>query len=273
MLFAINQDKCNRCGICAAVCPARIIKFKDRDSFPVPLNGASLVCIECGHCVAACPQGAFSHRDMQPEDCIPIEKKAPLSPEQVEVFLCSRRSIRVYQEKPVEPGTLKRLIEIARYAPTARNMQNVYWIVIYDKNELNRLGGLVIDWMRHLIRENPEIARSLHYNVLIEEWERRTDRIFRGAPHLIIAHAPARDHYAAENCAGALAYLELAAYAMGLGSCWAGYFTTAARAYQPLKERLTLPQGHSCFGAAMVGYPKHRYYRIPLRNKPVIEWR
>lgn len=272
-MFTINRDKCNRCGICVTVCPAGIIKFKDRESFPVPFKEASTICIKCGHCVAACPQGAFIHRDMDPANCMPVATGTPFSREQVEAFLCSRRSIRAYRDKQVEREILNELIELARYAPTARNMQNISWIVISDKNELIRLGELVIDWMRHLTREHPEIARALHYHAMIEAWEKGVDRIFRGAPHLIIAHAPSRDPYAAENCAGALAYLELAAYALGLGSCWAGYFTTAARAYPPLRDRINLPPGHSCFGAVMAGYPAYRYHRIPQRNKPVIQWR
>lgn len=272
-LFSVDQEKCNRCGICAAECPARVIKYKDKDSYPIPFTGASERCIKCGHCVAVCPHGAFKHKDMKPEDCLPLEKGMLLSQKQVELFLRSRRSIRVYQDKSVEREVLQKLIEIARYAPTAKNLQHVQWIVIYDKDKVNQLGDLVIDWMRYMIQENPETSRALKYDLVVEDWERGVDRIFRGAPHLVITHSPAKDPYASEDCVGALTYLELAAYAMGLGSCWAGYFTTAAGLYQPIKELLVLPQGHSCFGAVMVGYPKYRYQRIPLRDKPVIEWR
>ena len=36
---------------------------------------------------------------------------------------------------------------------------------------------------------------------------------------------------------------------------------------------LALPAGHQCFGAMMVGYPQHRYHRLPTRKTPNITWR
>jgi nitroreductase len=35
-------------------------------------------------------------------------------------------------------------------------------------------------------------------------------------------------------CAIALTYLELATYSLGLGACWAGYFSAAAAFYPPM---------------------------------------
>ena len=71
----------------------------------------------------------------------------------------------------------------------------------------------------------------------------------------------------------ALTYLELAAHATGLGACWAGYFHFACGSYKPLQEALSLPDGHQVHGAMMLGYPKHRFSRIPLRNAPAVIWR
>jgi nitroreductase len=75
------------------------------------------------------------------------------------------------------------------------------------------------------------------------------------------------------SCFIALTYLELAAPSLGLGTCWAGYFTAAANFYPPLQKALDLPQGHLPYGATMIGYPKYSYQRIPPRNKPEISWR
>jgi len=70
-----------------------------------------------------------------------------------------------------------------------------------------------------------------------------------------------------------LTYLELAAPAFGLGTCWAGYFDVAANLWPPLKNALELPDGHTSFGAMMIGYPKYKYQRMPLRNQAKISWR
>jgi hypothetical protein len=36
---------------------------------------------------------------------------------------------------------------------------------------------------------------------------------------------------------------------------------------------MDLPQGHKCFGAVMLGYPKYKYIRIPMRSVPIVTWR
>ncbi len=78
--------------------------------------------------------------------------------------------------------------------------------------------------------------------------------------------------FGAEDGALALSYLELFAPAMGLGSCWAGYFYSAVNAYPPLFEALGLPSDHLAHGAVMVGYPKLKYRRLPLRNAPRVRY-
>jgi nitroreductase len=77
----------------------------------------------------------------------------------------------------------------------------------------------------------------------------------------------------ATDCTIALTYLELAAPSFGLGACWAGYFMAAARHWRPLQEALPLSEGHIVYGAMMVGYPRYRYYRLPLRNEAQVTWR
>jgi nitroreductase len=90
---------------------------------------------------------------------------------------------------------------------------------------------------------------------------------------VVITHSP-KDLYAAPSaCTIALAYLELAAPSFGLGACWTGYLNLAANIWQSLKDSLKLPDGHESFGAMMIGYPKYKYQRMPLRNQAKISWR
>jgi len=78
---------------------------------------------------------------------------------------------------------------------------------------------------------------------------------------------------AKDSCTIALTYLELFATSMGLGCCWAGYFNAATVSFPPMKEALSLPDGHQCFGSMMAGYPEFGYHRLPLRKPPEIIWR
>lgn len=210
---------------------------------------------------------------MSVDQCTPINKDYQLSVKQCEHFLRSRRSIRVYKNKPVEREQLARLIEIARYAPSGQNAQNAQWLVIGDWDELKRLKEMVIDWMRHAIANTPDLAAALFLEKTVQRWEAGADVILRNAPALIVAHGHQKDRSAPVTCTIALTYLELAATSMGLGGCWAGYFNIAANHFPPMMEALGLPEDHQSMGAMMVGWPKFKYQRLPTRKPPKITWR
>ena len=268
----VDRDKCNQCGLCVVECPIRIIRIREQDSVPSWVGGGSRLCLNCGHCVAVCPPGAVGLETMKPEECTPTRRDLLPTPKQVEHFLKSRRSVRVYQEQPVEREKLAKLIDIASYAPSGHNGQPVEWLVLTDKKDVRRLAELTADWLRWVIKEEPTLAGMLQAKRVVAGWDSGADVVARGAPHLIIAHT---DQYGvhAGDCTIALTYLELAAYSLGLGACWAGYMQGAAVLYPPMIEALQLPEGHQSFGVMMVGYPAHKLSRIPLRNKPRIAWR
>lgn len=272
-LFTIDPKKCQRDGLCVAECPGLLIEIIGEEGFPTPIAEAEALCINCGHCVSICPQGALSLKTMTPKDCLPVRKELDLSPEQCEHFLRSRRSIRSYKNKPVPRDLLTRVIEISRYAPTGSNTQPAHWLVIEDTKEVRRLAGLVTDWLRSLLKEKTDYALSMRMDRIVQAWDQGIDRICRNAPHLIVAHGLSTLTASQSSCTIALTYLELVAKSFGLGTCWAGYFNTAANSYPPLLEALALPQDHLPYGAMMIGYPKYNYQRMPLRNKPKITWR
>jgi nitroreductase/NAD-dependent dihydropyrimidine dehydrogenase PreA subunit len=271
-LIAANQQTCSQDGLCSAVCPMQIIDFSP-GAYPGPVAGADELCIRCGHCVAVCPSGSLQHADLPLEQCPPIRKELLLSAEQSRQFLRSRRSIRNYRDQPVSRATLQELIEAARYAPSGHNTQSAEWLVLDSRAELDRLLVIMADWMRWMLANMAELALSLHMDRALERIEAGEDVVLRGAPVLIVAHAAKTDRMAPSTCTIALAYLELAATGMALGTCWAGYFNAAATSFPPLMAALGLPEGHQSFGAMMVGYPRYRYQRLPERKTPHITWR
>jgi nitroreductase/Pyruvate/2-oxoacid:ferredoxin oxidoreductase delta subunit len=272
-LLQIDRERCHRDGICADVCPAQIITLEEGDGYPAIEEGGAERCLRCGHCVAVCPHGAVSHTAMATEDCPLIERARMPDPAQVEQFLRARRSIRRFKKALLDRETLTRLINVACYAPSGHNSQPVQWLVVQAPEEVQRLAGLVADWMRHLIDEKNPMAAALHMDLVVDAWDKGHDRICRSAPHLIVAHAAKANPMAPAAATIALTYLELTAASMGLGVCWAGYFNVAANVWPPLRDALVLPDGHVPFGAMMVGRPTYRYQRLPLRNAPQILWR
>ena len=271
-LFTIDPEKCNRDGICVDECPIKIITRKDRDSVPVPVPGAEQLCIRCGHCVAVCPTAALTHQDLSPDQCAPIRKDWNPDDGQAEQFLRQRRSIRTYRKAPVDREVLSRLIDIASYAPSGHNTQPVKWHVIHDRDELHRQSGMVADWMRYMIKEQPEMAKRLHMEMIVAAWDFGMDIICRDAPHLVLAYGAKADPTAQNAALIAMTYLDLAAPSLGIGSCWAGFFHIAAMYWPPLQAALALPEGNTVHAAMMVGYPKYKYHRLPTRNKPRISW-
>lgn len=268
----VNQQTCNKDGLCSAVCPAKLINFT-KGEYPAPIAEAEELCIRCGHCVAVCQTSSLLHAEVPLADCPQVRPELFLSAEQSGQFLRSRRSIRNYRDEVVPRETLQKLIETARYAPTGHNSQTVEWLVLSDRDELNSLAQIVGQWMRWMLANMKELALSLHIDKALERLEAGEDVVLRGAPVLVVAHAAKEDRMAQTSCTIALTYLELAATGMELGGCWAGYFNAAVSTFPPMRQALGLPDGHQCCGAMMIGYPKFRYHRMPKRKAPPITWR
>ena len=146
------------------------------------------------------------------------------------------------------------------------------WDGIPDHGSYRRLAGMVIDYMRAFIADKPKLAALLSYTRVVAAWDAGFERVCRGAPHVIAAHADKNRGFGAEDTALALSYLELYAPVLGRGTCWAGYFYAAVNAHPPLFEALKLPAKHKAFGAMMVGYPKFRYQRLAPRKPPKVTW-
>lgn len=257
-LLTVDKTLCKKDGICIDACPLGCIEA-DAGGYPAPAAGA--VCIECGHCVAVCPHGAISNARL-PDEAFTGIPEAVADPEAVEALMKARRSVRMFKSRPVASDSMAKLLDIARYAPTASNSQQLSWVVIMDTARTRAIAEMCAEWFR----------QSNLRPKLVELWDQGRDVYLRGAPHLVLACAPADYRWGAVDCSIALTYMELAAASMGLGVCWGGLPTVAIAAHEPLARSLPLPDGHTVHGALMVGIPKYRYTRIPPRKAVRAVW-
>ena len=268
------DDHCIKCGLCAELCPARIITFVKGQNPWVETHKEER-CIRCGQCLSFCPASAC-YWDFQPaEDRVPVQADLMPGPEAAETLLRSRRSVRRYKDEPVTDELVLRILETARYSPTASNLQPVRWIVIRSRNKMKELGDLVAELFKRLGAEAPaDDERAQHLAAVGAAWDKgHHDPIFRGAPQLAVAVVDKSVSYP-EDAAMALTYFELAAHANHIGCCWGGYFTMAARQTPAIQKVLGVNDHELIVGAQMFGYPRGlKLCRIlPPRKKINLTW-
>lgn len=271
-ILIVDEEKCNKDGICVADCPVAIIRLKDGNGFPELVPGGDEACLMCGHCVAVCPHGALSHTQVQLEACPPIDKDLAIDEPQAVQFLRSRRSIRHFKDKTPDQATLRRLIEIARYAPTAGNTQLVEWIVVTDRAKIKKIAGVTVEWIRGVLEKAPESAPP-YMPLIVRAWDKGIDSVLWNAPVLVVASASEEARNGMVDVTLALSYFELAAPKLGLGTCWAGLLQGALLYSPAARQVVGLPEGHPHHYPMMVGRPKYTYHRLPERKAPKITWR
>lgn len=291
----IDNEKCIKCLECVKECPSGLFekpvtKIGEKRSviFKDPNDG----CIECGHCVAICPTEAIVY---QAEDEILEfeEAKTPeniLSYDKLIKFIRVRRSVRRFKEKEVLKEKIKLVLDAMRYAPSARNDRAWQYIVLKDKDKIDKIRQSVIK-MLGLLNKIVKHKRFLKYflpkNIKHMVTEKRTqvslkdfferiengeDPVFYEAPVLIISYAPKIDSLAPNDAGIALTHGMFAAQSIGLGTCWIGYAQEALNRYDKLKEMLGIPDDMKINGVFILGYPDVKYQRAPPRAPLDVSW-
>lgn len=256
----IDQAKCIGCGACVGVCPMFLLKLQNEKSTPIPK--AEQWCIACGHCVSACPVEAVTAAEVRPDKCEPIDPITEDDFQRMANVVKSRRSIRHYQNRPIETQKIKMLLDLVRWAPTARHLLPVRWMVINEPGVVGELSGMVIELL----------TRGGSLGHLMKAWESGIDMIHRGAPCLIATYTDDSAMLPAVDCTIATEILDMLAPTLKLGTCWAGFFLHAAQSDRAIADRLGLAENETFQTAMMVGYPEETYQRAPWRPEVPVRW-
>ena len=83
------------------------------------------------HCLAICPVDAVVSDHNQEDVREYVAEEFEIDPQRLLNFMEFRRSIRFFQNKPIEREKLRMLVEAGRYAPTGGNSQQVSYCLLY----------------------------------------------------------------------------------------------------------------------------------------------
>ncbi|MEM1600743.1 MAG: nitroreductase family protein [Sulfolobales archaeon] len=139
-------------------------------------------------------------------------------------FLMSRRSIRRFKPDPIPDEVLLKILDVARYAPSARNSQPWVFIVVKDV-EIKRKLANIHPWAKPL--ENAPVGVVVACNSELSPESYQVD------------------------CANATMQLMLAAHAVGLGSVW----LQTLRNIKDVQEIVGLPKNYIPVAMLALGVP------------------
>jgi len=255
----IDQNKCCRCQACVRDCSFGALAFSPLGPDWAPEGGAER-CTLCMHCFAICPTGALSIAGRNPAK----SAKPDRLPDAAQVFqlIQTRRTCRNYQQRNLPRPILRQLTDAMSWVPTGVNDHRLHFGLVDDIDRMREFRKILNEKLLSAIRNDtlaPEIA---HFKRFEAPLAAGGDPIFRTAPHLVIASAPEDSPCPTVDPIIALAYFELLAHALDVGTTWCGLAYGAIRYCAPeLLPRLGVPDGYRPGYVMLFGPPAVRYAR------------
>jgi len=265
MDFQVDVDQCNACGLCTRDCPMGIIEGNPPRVDPEK----EIRCVRCQHCLAICPTGAISLEGRKASDSLPLTTGDLPSLDQIDLLIRSRRSIRQYQNKDVDPELLRRLLNVSAYAPTGVNARALTFTVIDRKRRMADFREQVFAALTKHAARIPDRLQFLA-SAPTAYAEHGIDILFRTAPHLIIASAPTSAPCGQVDVPIALAAFELLAVSAGLGTVWCGLLKAVLETLPELKTHLDMPVEGIHYYPMLFGHPAVEYARTVQRDGAAI---
>ncbi len=143
-----------------------------------------------------------------------------------------RRSIRKYKDTPVEREKIIQLLDAGRLAPSWKNMQCWRFLVLTEADRRTLLLAAFPD-------DNPgKKAIAMAPVVVVVCADPAESDVENGIEYFIADTAIAFEHFC------------LAAHALGLGTCWMGWYDE-----NMIKQSLGIPSNIRIVGITPLGYP------------------
>ena len=160
--------------------------------------------------------------------------------------LNTRRSIRKYNEGKISEETINKIIEAGMEAPSAINEQPWHFIVITDKEILNKIPE---------IHPHALMARQATIGIIV---------------CCDLSLEKAKDMWV-QDCSAATQNILLAVHALGLGAVWTGVYPRKERV-DGFKEMFNLPKDIIPFLFIPIGYPAEKPFKADRFKKSRIHY-
>lgn len=144
-----------------------------------------------------------------------------------------RRSVRTFKsEQNLSEKIVEKLIDAARWAPSAGNIQPWEFIIVRRPEVKKRLAEVAFN--QSFIEEAPVV-------IVVCADENRSSESYGQRGETL---------YCIQDTAAAIQNVHLTAYSVGLGTCWVGAFKE-----EEASELLKIPRGIRPVALIPVGYP------------------
>lgn len=286
----IDESKCTLCGLCVRVCKGGPLYLENKKVLVDHNRGFG--CMACGQCVAICPQNCITvnGRDLLPEDVIPIpDRSSRTTYTQLQSLLLSRRSIRDYKDKPVEPEVIQKIIDAVTTAPMGVPPSEVSILVLNGKEKVQEFTADIIQsmqktkWMfspamlylwRPIVgKEGYQIFKSFIIplmDTIIQKYAEGTDLLLYNAPLAMHFYtSPASD---STDAMIAATYAMLAAESLGLGSCMIGTIAPILKQNKQLQQKYGIPRKSRHAIMVIFGYPALTYKQAIKRRMAEVKY-
>jgi nitroreductase len=160
--------------------------------------------------------------------------------EQIMDIIKKRISIRAYKDQPLPAETISALMEAAKYAPSARNLQQLEYKVITNRELISQASAAIGAVMA---KEMPSMPARPNF--------------FYNAPLLIIVAGPRENHFIASDAALAVQNIMLCATSLNLGTCFIGMAKIIEQDKAMLKK-LHIADDQIIAAAVICGYPDEK---------------
>lgn len=172
--------------------------------------------------------------------------------------LIERRSVRKYTDKPVPRDVLDLIVKAGAHAPSSKNTQPWHFTVIQNAGVIDRVTATLKSASRH--ESAPDFLAPFV--------DVPTYTVNYGAPAFIIISGDRSRSLSVNDCTLAAGGMMLAAYALGLGSCWINQpsVVTGIPEFRALLTELGVPQEYDVYACLCLGYPAELHPRPAERR-------